>query len=49
MEIELFRQYGGKLGYYLADLRNKKCDYCGWTEEDVRGKLYELGIAIEDF
>jgi hypothetical protein len=26
--IELFRQYGGKLGYYLANLKDKKDYYC---------------------
>lgn len=46
--IELFRQYGGKLGYYLADLRHKKYYYCGLTEEDIQEKLYDLGIRRRD-
>jgi hypothetical protein len=46
--IELFRQYGGKLGYYLADLRHKKYYYCGLEEEDIQETLYSLGIGRKE-
>ena len=46
--IELFRINGGNLGYYLADLRNKKFYYCGKDVESVRNKLLELGIGRKD-
>lgn len=34
--IDLFRVNGGKLGYYLADLRHKRYYYCGLDWEDVK-------------
>lgn len=43
--IELFRQFGGKLGYYLADLRHKQYYYCGLTDEDIQVTLHSLGIG----
>lgn len=46
--VELFRQYGGKLGYYLADLRHKKYYYCGLTDEDIQQTLYSLGIGRKE-
>lgn len=46
--IELFKINGGKLGYYLADLRNKKFYYCGEEVEGIRNKLLELGIGRKD-
>lgn len=46
--VELFRQYGGKLGYYLADLRHKKYYYCGLTDEDIQQTLYSLGIGRQE-
>ncbi|MGL5875850.1 MAG: hypothetical protein ACRC2R_26415 [Xenococcaceae cyanobacterium] len=46
--IELFRQYGGKLGYYLANLRDKKYYYCGLTDEDIQQTLYSLGIGKKE-
>lgn len=46
--IELFRVNGGKAGYYLANLRNKKYYYCGLNWEDVRTTLQSLGIGRAD-
>ena len=45
---ELFRVNGGKLGYYLADLRHRKYYYCGLEREDVRVMLRRLGIGRDD-
>ena len=45
---ELFRVNGGKLGYYLADLRHKRYYYCGQDWEDVRATLLQLGIGRSD-
>lgn len=45
--IELFRINGGKAGYYLANLRNKKYYYCV-DRSGVREKLIELGIGRKD-
>lgn len=46
--IELFRINGGKLGYYLANLRNKKYYYCGLDSENVKTTLQSLGIGRAD-
>lgn len=46
--IELFRINGGKLGYYLANLRNKKYYYCGIEVQDVKAKQLNLGIGRAD-
>jgi hypothetical protein len=46
--IELFRQYGGKLGYYIVNLRDKKYYYCGLTDEDIQNTLYSLGIGRKE-
>jgi hypothetical protein len=46
--IELFRQYGGKLGYYLVNLRDKKYYYCGLTDEDIQNTLYSIGIGRKE-
>lgn len=46
--IELFRVNGGKSGYYLANLRDKKYYYCGLKWEDVRTTLQGLGIGRVD-
>jgi hypothetical protein len=43
--IELFRINGGKQGYYIADIQDKKYYYCGQEWEDVKTKLQELGIG----
>lgn len=46
--IELFRLNGGKAGYYIADIFEKKYYYCGTQWEDVKIKLRELGIGKQD-
>lgn len=45
---ELFRVEGGKVGYYLADLRHKKYYYCGLEWEDLKTTLRSLGIGRDD-
>jgi hypothetical protein len=46
--IELFRLYSGKLGYYLINLARQEYYYCGLTKQDVKEKLWDLGIGRED-
>jgi len=46
--IALFRINGGKQGYYIADIRDKKYYYCGTEWEKVKVKLRELGIGRPD-
>ena len=46
--IELFRINGGKQGYYIANIYEKKYYYCGIELEDVKFKLRELGIGRPD-
>lgn len=46
--IALFRINGGKQGYYIANILDKKYYYCGAKWEDVKIKLRELGIGRED-
>ena len=46
--IELFRINGGKKGYYIANILDKKYYYCGSEWEDVKNKLKELGIGREN-
>lgn len=46
--IELFRINGGKQGYYIADIQDKKYYYCGVQWESVKAKLQELGIGRPD-
>jgi hypothetical protein len=46
--IELFRINGGKQGYYIANLLDKKYYYCGSEWEDVKIKLRVLGIGRDD-
>lgn len=45
---ELFRLNAGKAGYYLADLRHKRCYYCGTEWKDVANTLHSLGIGRSD-
>jgi hypothetical protein len=45
--IELFRINGGKAGYYLANIRDKKYYYCV-DRDGVKNKLLELGIGRVD-
>ncbi|TBR56670.1 hypothetical protein B4U84_28835 [Westiellopsis prolifica IICB1] len=47
-KFELFRINGGKQGYYIADIQDKKYYYCGTEWEDVKLKLGELGIGRPD-
>ncbi|NJN10822.1 MAG: hypothetical protein HC815_23655 [Richelia sp. RM1_1_1] len=42
---ELFKINGGHLGYYLANLREKKYYYYGTEAIDVKVKLLSLGIG----
>ena len=44
----LFRINGGKQGYYIANILDKKYYYCGTEWEDVKIKLKELGIGRDD-
>ncbi|TBR56469.1 hypothetical protein B4U84_29765 [Westiellopsis prolifica IICB1] len=46
--IELFRINGGRQGFYIADIKDKKYYYCGTCWEDVKTKLQELGITRPD-
>jgi len=46
--IELFRINGGKQGYYIANILDKKYYYCGTEWEDVKTKFQELGICRPD-
>ncbi len=46
--IELFRINGGKQGYYIANILDKKHYYCGTEWSDVKAKLVELGIGRPD-
>ncbi len=46
--INLFRIDGGKSGFYLANLRDKKYYYCGENREGIKSQLRELGIGRED-
>ena len=36
---------GGKLGWYLADMKNKTYYFCGADWEDVRAQVRALGIG----
>lgn len=44
----LFRLRGGKAGYYLANLKDKRYCYCGESLEDVRAEFQRLGIGRDD-
>lgn len=46
--IELFRLNGGRAGYYLANLREKKYYYCGDSLDEVRAVFVMLGIGKAD-
>lgn len=46
--FELFRINGGKAGFYLANIRDKKYYYCGESLQDVKQKLLDLGIGRAD-
>lgn len=42
---EIFKINGGKLGFYLANLADRKYYYCGATTDDLKLKLSELSIG----
>ncbi len=42
---EIFKINGGKLGFYLVNLPDRKYYYCGTTTNDLKSKLAELGIG----
>lgn len=46
--VELFRINGGRAGYYLVNLRDKKYYYCGFDWADIKTKLLEIGIGRPD-
>jgi len=46
--IALFRLNGGRAGYYLANLREKKYYFCGDSLDDVRAVFIMLGIGKAD-
>lgn len=46
--IELFRRWGGKPGYYLVNLKDKKYYYCGGDWEDIKTTLHSLGIGAKE-
>ena len=48
MLIELFRLNGGKVGFYIANLRYKQFYYCGTDADAVKPKLLEIGIGRTD-
>jgi hypothetical protein len=43
--VSLFRINGGKAGYYVANLRDKKYYYCGLNLENVQATFLSLGIG----
>ncbi|MDF5715840.1 MAG: hypothetical protein PUP93_18640 [Rhizonema sp. NSF051] len=44
----LYRISGGRQGYYIADILDKKYYYCGTQWLDVKALLLELGIGRPD-
>lgn len=46
--IELFKVNGGCLGFYVANLRDRRYYYCGVNREDVKTTLRSLGIGRDD-
>ena len=46
--IQLFRINGGKPGFYLANLCNRKYYYCGNESNDIRHTLRSQGIGRPD-
>lgn len=46
--VSLFRQYLGKIGFYIVNMRDREYHYCGLTRQDVREKLFDLGIGRRD-
>ena len=48
LAIALIVLEGGKEGFYLANLKDKRYYYCGDHIEDVQAKLHERGIGRPD-
>lgn len=46
--IELFRINGGRAGFYLANLRDRKYYYCGLSWSGLKTTLQGLGIGRAD-
>ena len=46
--INFFRINGGKPGFYLVNLRDKKYHYCGLSWVDIRTTFQSLGIGRAD-
>ncbi len=46
--LELFRLNGGRTGYYLANLRDKRYHYCGLDLGSVKTTLQNLGVGRAD-
>ncbi|NHC36902.1 hypothetical protein [Scytonema millei] len=46
--IELFRINGGRAGFYIANLRDRKYYYCGAEWDDVKTTLHKIGIGRPD-
>ena len=43
--LPLFKRYLGKLGFYIVNMRDHEYYYCGLTWQDIREKLWEIGIT----
>ncbi|MDJ0723730.1 MAG: hypothetical protein QNJ38_01300 [Prochloraceae cyanobacterium] len=46
--IELFRINGGRSGFYLVNMRDRKYYYCGKDWDSVKEKFLDLGIGRRD-
>jgi hypothetical protein len=48
MLLSLFRQYLGKIGFYIVNMRDREYYYCGLTQQNIQEKLFDLGITKRD-
>ena len=48
MLLSLFRQYLGKIGFYIVNMRDREYHYCGLTSQDIKEKLLDLCITRRD-
>lgn len=46
--LQLFRQFLGKLGFYVVNMRDREYYYAGTTWQDVQQKLWDIGIGVKD-
>ena len=46
--LQLFKQYLGKLGFYIVNMSDREYYYCGLTWQDVQEKLWDIGIGRRD-